>query len=109
MTGCQQSPAAAAVAVALSLGLALTPAGGLAAPASGATPAQPVSTPSPEQPPYVTTGDKVVDETVLCIIEAMKVLNEIKAEVKGEIVDVLVENGEAVEYGQPLFLIRKSG
>lgn len=65
--------------------------------------------PSPESPPYVTNGDKVAPETVLCIIEAMKVLNEIKAEQKGEVVDILVENGEAVEYGQPLFLIRKSG
>lgn len=65
--------------------------------------------PSPESPPYITTGDRVVDESVLCIIEAMKVLNEIKSEVKGEVIDILVENGEAVEYGQPLFLIRKAG
>ncbi|MFG0317489.1 MAG: acetyl-CoA carboxylase biotin carboxyl carrier protein [Planctomycetota bacterium JB042] len=65
--------------------------------------------PNPESPPYVTTGDRVSEDAVLCIIEAMKVLNEIKAEVKGEVVDILVENGEAVEYGQPLFLIRKSG
>jgi acetyl-CoA carboxylase biotin carboxyl carrier protein len=63
---------------------------------------------NPESPPYVVPGDKVSNESVICIIEAMKVMNEIKAEFAGEIVDVLVENGEAVEYGQPLFLIKKS-
>jgi acetyl-CoA carboxylase biotin carboxyl carrier protein len=65
--------------------------------------------PNPESPPYCVPGDRVGAETVLCIIEAMKVMNEIKAELSGEIVDVLVENGEAVEYGQPLFLIKKAG
>ena len=65
--------------------------------------------PTPESPPYVMANDRVNGETVLCIIEAMKVMNEIKAEVEGEIVDILVENGEAVEFGQPLFLIRKMG
>ena len=64
--------------------------------------------PSPESPPYVTEGDRVNKDTVLCIIEAMKVMNEIKAEMNGEIVEILVENGEAVEFGQPLFLIRTS-
>ncbi|MEW6745584.1 MAG: acetyl-CoA carboxylase biotin carboxyl carrier protein [Planctomycetota bacterium] len=63
---------------------------------------------SPEAGPYVTEGDKVTEETVLCIIEAMKVMNEIKAEMSGEVVEVLVENGEAVEYGQPLFLLKKA-
>lgn len=63
---------------------------------------------SPESPPYVTPGDKVGPDTVLCIIEAMKVMNEVKSELSGEVVDVLVENGEAVEYGQPLFHIRTS-
>ncbi len=63
---------------------------------------------SPESPPYVNTGDKVERDSVLCIIEAMKVMNEIKSESKGEVVDILVENGEAVEFGQPLFLIRKA-
>ncbi len=65
--------------------------------------------PNPESAPYAVPGDKVGPETVVCIIEAMKVMNEIKAEISGEVVDVLVENGEAVEYGQPLFLIRKTG
>jgi len=64
--------------------------------------------PSPESPPYVTEGDKVNRETVLCIVEAMKVMNEIKAELSGEVAEVLVENGEAVEFGQPLFLVRRS-
>ncbi len=63
--------------------------------------------PSPESPPYSTEGDKVNKDTVICIIEAMKVMNEIKAEMEGEILEILVENGEAVEFGQPLFLIRK--
>lgn len=55
---------------------------------------------------FVSPGTKVGDKTVVCIIEAMKLMNEIEAEVKGEIVDVLVENGQLVEYGQPLFLVK---
>lgn len=62
--------------------------------------------PSPEAEPFVEVGDTVGPETVLCIIEAMKVMNEIKAETSGTIVEVLVENGEPVEFGQPLFLLR---
>jgi acetyl-CoA carboxylase biotin carboxyl carrier protein len=62
--------------------------------------------PSPEAEPFVDVGDTVGPETVLCIIEAMKVMNEIKAETSGTIVEVLVENGEPVEFGQPLFLLR---
>lgn len=62
--------------------------------------------PAPDAPPYVKVGDKVHEKTVVCIIEAMKLMNEIEAEVKGEIVEVLVENGQLVEYGQPLFLVR---
>lgn len=65
--------------------------------------------PSPESPPFVTEGDKVNSDTILCIVEAMKVMNEIKAETQGEITEILVENGEAVEFGQPLFLIRRAG
>ena len=60
---------------------------------------------SPEAEPFVGVGSQVGPETVLCIIEAMKVMNEIKAETSGRIVEVLVENGAPVEYGQPLFLI----
>ncbi|MHC5561407.1 acetyl-CoA carboxylase biotin carboxyl carrier protein [Bacillus spizizenii] len=61
---------------------------------------------SPEAGPYVTAGSKVNENTVVCIVEAMKLFNEIEAEVKGEIVEVLVENGQLVEYGQPLFLVK---
>jgi len=62
--------------------------------------------PSPDAASFVEVGDKVQEDTVLCIIEAMKVMNEIKAEMKGEIVKVLAANGEAVEYGEPLFHVK---
>nr|WP_235048594.1 acetyl-CoA carboxylase biotin carboxyl carrier protein [Geobacillus sp. WSUCF1] len=62
--------------------------------------------PAPDKPPYVKPGDKVKKDTVVCIIEAMKLFNEIEAEVDGEIVEVLVQNGQLVEYGQPLFLVK---
>ncbi len=62
--------------------------------------------PSPESAPYVEIGTEVNSETVVCIIEAMKVMNEIKAEVKGVVTEVLVENAKPVEFGQALFRIR---
>lgn len=62
--------------------------------------------PSPDLPAYVKMGDKVGNETIVCIVEAMKLFNEIEAEVQGEIVEVLVKDGELVEYGQPLFLVK---
>jgi acetyl-CoA carboxylase biotin carboxyl carrier protein len=62
--------------------------------------------PSPEAGPYLDVGSEVGPETVACIIEAMKVMNEIKAEVKGVVTQVLVENGKPVEFGQPLFKVR---
>lgn len=62
--------------------------------------------PSPDSPPYVKVGDKVTEETIVCIVEAMKLMNEIEAEVNGEIVEVLAKNGELVEYGQGLFLVK---
>ena len=62
--------------------------------------------PSPDADPYVKEGDKIQEDTVVCIVEAMKLMNELEAEVSGEIVEILVENGELVEYGQPLFLVR---
>ena len=62
--------------------------------------------PSPESAPYVDVGTEVGLDSVVCIIEAMKVMNEIKAEVKGVITQLLVENGKPVEFGQPLFKIR---
>lgn len=61
---------------------------------------------SPEAGPFVSAGDKVVEKTTVCIIEAMKLMNELDADIKGEIVEVLVENGQLVEYGQPLFLVK---
>ena len=61
---------------------------------------------SPEADPYVTPGSKVKENSVVCIVEAMKLFNEIEAEVKGEIVEVLAENGQLVEFGQPLFLVK---
>ena len=63
--------------------------------------------PSPDKGPYVQEGDRVSDNTVVCIVEAMKLMNEIQAETSGEIVKIYVENGQPVEYGQPLFGIRK--
>ena len=62
--------------------------------------------PSPESGSYADVGTEVNSESVVCIIEAMKVMNEIKAEVKGIITQVLIENGKPVEFGQPLFRVR---
>ena len=62
--------------------------------------------PSPESAPYVEIGTEVNPDTVVCIIEAMKVMNEIKAEVKGVVTEVQVENAKPVEFGQPLFKVR---
>src|SRR6185503_8253614 len=62
--------------------------------------------PSPEAGNYVEVGSEVNPDTVVCIIEAMKVMNEIKAEVKGVITQIVVENAKPVEFGQPLFKIR---
>ena len=63
--------------------------------------------PGPDKEPYVKEGSKVTSESVVCIVEAMKLMNEIQAETSGEIVKVYVENGEPVEFGQPLFGVRK--
>ncbi len=63
------------------------------------------SSPNPESPPFVKVGDHVGPTTTVCIVEAMKVFNEIPAEVSGLVVAVLVESGEPIEFGQPLFKI----
>ncbi len=63
---------------------------------------------NPDAEPYVQVGDHVAPTTTVCVIEAMKVFNEIPAEVSGQIVAVLVENEEAVEYGKPLFKVDTS-
>jgi acetyl-CoA carboxylase biotin carboxyl carrier protein len=62
--------------------------------------------PSPEADPFVQAGTTVGEETIICIVEAMKIMNEIKAGVSGTVEKILVENGEPVEYGQTLFLVR---
>lgn len=63
------------------------------------------SSPTPEEPVFVSVGDVVKPDTTICIIEAMKVFNQIPAEKAGQIVEVLVENGDPVEFGQPLYRI----
>jgi len=91
-----------------------------AAPAQAAAPAEDMNlidikspivgtfyaTPSPDSDPYVKVGSDVNTETVVCIVEAMKVMNEIKAETTGTIAKVMVANGQAIEYGQVLFKVR---
>jgi acetyl-CoA carboxylase biotin carboxyl carrier protein len=62
--------------------------------------------PSPDQDAYVKAGSQVHNDSIVCIVEAMKLFNEIEAEVEGEIVEVLVKDGQLVEYGQPLFLVK---
>jgi acetyl-CoA carboxylase biotin carboxyl carrier protein len=62
--------------------------------------------PGPDNEPYVKEGSKVTPDSVVCIVEAMKLMNEIQAETSGEVVKIYVENGQPVEYGQPLFGIR---
>ncbi len=65
------------------------------------------ASPAPDSDPYVNRGQEVKSGDVLCIIEAMKLMNEIKTDVSGKVVDVLVENGQPVEFDQPLFKIQK--
>ncbi|WP_211274925.1 acetyl-CoA carboxylase biotin carboxyl carrier protein [Bacillus marinisedimentorum] len=64
------------------------------------------ASPSPDADSYVNVGDSIEEGSVVCIVEAMKLFNEIEAEVKGEIAEILVENGQLVEYGQPLFKVK---
>ena len=65
-----------------------------------------INLPSPDAEAYVKVGDVVTNDSIVCIVEAMKLFNEIEAEVKGEIVEILVKDGQLVEYGQPLFLVK---
>ena len=62
--------------------------------------------PAPDAEPYVEEGDEITEGQVVCIIEAMKLMNEVKAEVSGRVVKMLVESGQPVEFGQPLFLVQ---
>jgi acetyl-CoA carboxylase biotin carboxyl carrier protein len=116
--------AAAAAQAALPLLVPAAPVGQPAAPVAGAAPAAPAPvpsntrdiaspmvgtfyrSPSPDSPPYVEVGSTVTADTVVCIIEAMKVMNEIKAEASGVITEVLAESGKPVEFGKPLFRIK---
>lgn len=63
---------------------------------------------TPDDPPFVSVGSRVSPDTVVCLVEAMKVFNQIAAEVSGTVVEVLVKNGDAVEFGQPLFRVKAS-
>lgn len=65
------------------------------------------ASPSPDKPPFVEFGTEVNTGDVLCIIEAMKIMNQIESDAKGTISKIMVENGDPVEYGQPLFLVRQ--
>ena len=103
------APAAPAPAVTPS---AATPAADAAPEPSGVTINSPTvgtfySAPTPEDPPFVKVGDSVGPNTVVCIVEAMKVFNQIEAELSGKIVEMLVENGDPVEFGQPLFRVEQ--
>ncbi|MHC4080655.1 MAG: acetyl-CoA carboxylase biotin carboxyl carrier protein [Planctomycetota bacterium] len=64
--------------------------------------------PNPDAPPFVGVGDSIGPETVVCLVEAMKIFNEIKAECSGTVEKVMVSNGDSVEFGQPLFKVRPS-
>jgi len=65
--------------------------------------------PSPGAPPFVNVGDKIQKGQVLCIIESMKIMNEVESDVDGKILSILVEDGETVEYGQELFMVQVEG
>ena len=117
-----QPPAVYAPAAAAAPAPATLPAPLAAAPVAAATsaaadeaPGEEIASPmvgtfyqamSPEAPPYVKVGDAVKPDTVVCIIEAMKVMNEIKAEIAGVVAEILVENGKPVQFGQPLFRLK---
>ena len=64
------------------------------------------SSPSPDDPPFVTVGSRIGPDTIVCIVEAMKVFNQIPAEVSGTIVEILANSGDSVEFGQPLYRVR---
>lgn len=118
------APVVAQAPVSYAAPAAPAPAAAPAAPAAEATSAAPVAaadeeiitspmigtfyrSPSPDASTFVEKGSSVNKASVVCIIEAMKVMNEIKAEVSGEIIEILVNDAEAVEYGQPLFKVKK--
>lgn len=65
--------------------------------------------PAPDEPPFISVGDRITKGQTVCIIEAMKLMNELEAEVSGEVVEILVENGEPVEFNQPLMRVKPVG
>ena len=122
---CLKRPGAAGANAPAVVYAAPAPVAAAAAPAAPSAPAAPpaddlipipspmvgtfYAAPSPDSPPFITIGSEVSEDTVICIVEAMKVMNEIKAELGGTVAKILVNNGQAVEYGQPLFLVKKRG
>lgn len=113
------APAPVAAPVAVAPAAAPAAGAGEAAPAAEGAPAgttdiaSPMvgtfyTAPSPDADDFVKVGDKVAADTVVCIVEAMKVMNEIQAEISGEIVEILVDNGTAVQFGEPLFRVKTS-
>ena len=98
-------------AASASPGTPLSPAPAAAAPADGTLVKSPIvgtfyRAPDPNSPPFVSVGDRVKVGQVLCIIEAMKLMNEIEAEMAGEVLRIHPENGQPVQYGDPLFTVR---
>ena len=106
------SPPAAAPAAPAAAPAAPEPAAEVASEDDGLTPIESpmvgtyYSKPSPEKPSFVSVGDQVTAETTVCLIEAMKIFNEIKAGQAGTVTKLLVENGDAVEFGQPILLVK---
>jgi len=108
--GVVAAPMVAAVAAAAPAQVSAPASGAGAAPESGhVIPSPFVGTfyraPSPESPPFTEVGQRVTAGQTLCIVEAMKLMNEIEADISGTVKKILVENGQAVEYDQPLFVI----
>ena len=108
------APEVTAVPVAVPAVAAAPVPAAIPAPAAAPAPAETIDSPlvgtlyrapGPEEKPFVQVGDRVTPDTVVCIIEAMKVMTDIKAEKSGVIKEILVENGQPVEFGQPLFVI----
>jgi acetyl-CoA carboxylase biotin carboxyl carrier protein len=64
--------------------------------------------PAPDQPPYVSVGKAIKEGDVICIVEAMKLMNELKAELGGIVIEIMVQNGQTVEYDQPILKIKKN-
>ncbi len=102
-SGALPAPAGAVVSVA---GSAPTPAGPILREITSPMVGTFYGSATPESAPYVTVGQEITEETVVCIIEAMKVMNEIKAETRGVVAEIAAENGKPVQYGQALFKLK---